>query len=180
MEAPDWVCKEVERINPLARLAWAGEARTSNKEALNKGSFAIIDLYPKRMADVTFKTLWGDRGPIFGSSYDPLQRVPVWIDNVSPEDVHSGKVVAIIKRFCTDIQERLNRTWQEEQESQRRDRREMAGEIGSYMHWDAKKSLHATNVIADKHITKAEKAVAAGDVARREETPPPVHGAGLT
>jgi len=170
MRAPDWVCEEVERINPLARIGWEGETQR----------FAVLDLYPKRLADVTFKTLWEGRGPVFGSDYDHLQRIPIWIDEVSVEDVFSGKVTQIVKRLCKDIQERLNKTWQEEQESQRRTKKELAGAMGSHMYWNSQKSLNATNIIADKHISKAEKAIAAGDVAPRVETAPSVHGIGLT
>jgi hypothetical protein len=180
MHAPQWVLDEIERVNPLARLGWAGEDRESKDEPLNKGMFAVLDLYPKRLADRTFKTLWGDRGPVFGSYYDPLERIPVWISNIAPEDVFSGAVIGIIKRYCEDIQERLDRTWREEQEQQRKMKKELAGEVGSYMYWQSKRESNATNTLPQKFVTQEEKARAAGDFEKHEEPAPPVHGVALT
>lgn len=172
MHPPQWVCDKLERLSPWARLGWHGERR----------QFAIIDLYPARLAKRTFREPWGDNGPIFGSSFDRRERVPIWIDEVSPEAVFSGQVVKRVARFATPLRERMQRSWKERQIERRRDFKERAGLQGEYLYWKAKKSPHSGHVIAQKFISKREKAITAGDfeLSIDREKPPEVNPMGLT
>lgn len=172
MHPPQWVCDELERLSPWARLGWHGERR----------QFAILDLYPARLAKGTFRELWDGKGPVFGRPYDHLARVPVWIYEVPPEEVFSGAVLARAKRFLTPLKPRLARSWQQRHRQRKRDFKERAGEQGSYLHWRARRSPHSGPQIAQKFIPRREKAIAAGDFRLRidRETMPPVNPMGLT
>jgi hypothetical protein len=169
MHPPQWVVTEIERVNPWARLAWSGEERAPD-EPLNKGSFAIIDLYPRRMADRTYKTLWDGRGPVFGGDYDRLTRVPVWIENVHPRDVFNGAIVPRIRYLMTDIRERVEVGWSEARKQRREETRELAGQAGEHLYWSAQKSTDPAPTVADKFVSNEDKARTAGDWQHKDET----------
>lgn len=172
MHPPQWVCEELERISPWARLGWHGERR----------AFAILDLYPAHLARRTFRELWDGKGPVFGSDYDRLQRVPIWIDEVSTEDVFSGAVVARVRRYATPLKQRLERSWKARQSERKREFRELAGAQGEHLYWSARKSPHSGKVLAQKFIPKRDKAICAGDfeLSIDREKMPPVNPMGLT
>jgi len=169
---PQWVCEAIERLSPWARLGWHGERR----------QFAIIDLYPQRLASQTYRERWGDNGPVFGTDYDRLARVPIWIDEVSPGEVFSGRVIRRVARYKTSLRDRARRAWSKRQAGRRHHLRESAGEQGQYLRWRANKSPHSGTTIADKHITKSEKAIAAGDYELKtgSEKMPPLNPMGFT
>ena len=92
MEAPRWITEELYKLHKEARLGWAGVDRGPDDD-LNKGKFALIQLYHVRDAARTFYgDFWGDRGPIFGRSYDRLQKVPILLSLIEPAYVFSGRV----------------------------------------------------------------------------------------
>lgn len=105
MEVPAWLCKEVHRIAPFARLAWAGE-RSKDPDELNPGGFAIVELarssvvgsldepnIPQEIWHVTTRAdKYGkatrcriDRGPIFNRwggtvpDWDLVEYVPIYV-----------------------------------------------------------------------------------------------------
>lgn len=172
MEAPRYVCEAIEKISPWARIGWNGKNRT----------FAIIDLYPAKLAKATYRELWGDRGPIFGSSYDHLARTPIWIEDVSPISVHDGSVISRVRRLASPIRKRIIDSWKDRQADRKREIRELAGKQGEYTYWLARRDPHRGHVIADKFISKQDKAMAAGDwVSRLDlEKPPSICPIGLT
>ena len=104
MWAPNHVAMALYRLNPSARLAWAGEPGKTEDE-LNAGSFALVQLYPIHQIGsleepLTPEELWHvttradehgqpcrvriDRGPIFNRhggtrpDWDPIFFVPVF------------------------------------------------------------------------------------------------------
>lgn len=104
MHAPSWLCRELVRQFPDARIGWAGRP-AKDADDLNAGEFALVQLYPANVVgsltnpDV-FDELWqvttradahgravrvrAERGPIFNRhggtapDYDPLFYVPVY------------------------------------------------------------------------------------------------------
>ena len=166
MHPPSWVVDELERISPWARLGWHGEHR----------AFAILDLYPAHLAKTTFREHWDGKGPVFGSDYDRLARVPIWIAEVSPADVFSGAVIGTVKRFATPFKKRLEQSWRQRQAERKREFKERAGAQGEHFYWAARKSPHSGNVIAKKFVPSHERAICAGDFELsidREKMPPP-------
>jgi hypothetical protein len=119
---------------------------------------------------------------VFGTDYDRLARVPIWIDEVSPTEVFSGAVIRRVARYTSSLRDRARRTWSKHQAGRRRHLKESAGEQGQYLRWAAHKSPHAGKTVADKHISKAEKAITAGDYELRtgSEEMPPLNPMGFT
>jgi hypothetical protein len=157
MHPPDWITDEVERTHPDARLGWVGKDRESPDDELNLGSFALVQLLKKRAADRTICERWNDQGPLFGSTFDSLIWTPVWISNVSKEDVCSGKVIPLLKRWITPIQERLD-----EVNIQRgRDYESMAEsishELGTEIFKQSQKSIDKPRYVARKHMPDSVK-----------------------
>jgi hypothetical protein len=79
MHAPSAICSALYRLNPSARLAWAGEARKSEGE-LNAGSFALVQLYPAKTV-----------GPI-DAPYIPNE---LWYTTVRPDEHGQATIVKI-------------------------------------------------------------------------------------
>ena len=164
MHAPDWVSEALYRVSPNARLGWAGEERTSDEEELNKGTFALIELYSKRDARHTLLEKWNKRGPIFGRDWDRMTDVPVYVIEVDTKDVFSGKIVKLVKRWLTPIQERfdeINLERGREYESMAND---ITGAMAERMVWKANRTdATSPEHIPNKHMTKRDKAILTGD-----------------
>lgn len=164
MHAPEWITEEIYRVHKDARLAWFGQDREGPEEDLNKGKFALVQLYHWRDAAETFYgDPWGDRGPIFGRPYDRLQRVPIMLTLIDPEDVFSGKVVAMLKRWCTPIRERVMLAAREKGAEYQSQVNDLAEAGGDYLHWTAQKSTDRPPVVPQKDLTEDDKAVLRGD-----------------
>tara|TARA_B100000959_G_C14657665_1_gene491072 strand:- start:115 stop:660 length:546 start_codon:yes stop_codon:yes gene_type:complete len=162
MHPPEWVVKKIESIVPSARLGWIGENRESLDDEPNKGSFAILQLLRKRATKRVVMDEWNSRGPIFGSRFDPLSQSPVWIINVSKEDVFSGKVISLLKRWITPIQERLDEVNLQRGRDYESTIQDIAHEMGSELHKKAQASSDSCRYVANKHITKKEKDIIRG------------------
>lgn len=162
MHPPNWVVEKLEEIEPSTRLGWVGEDRTSPDDELNKGTFAILQLFRKRASKKMICERWKGRGPVYGSSYDLLTHDPVWIINVSKEDVFSGKVVALLKRWVTPIQERLDAVNVQRGRDYESNIQDMAHELGTELYRKAQASSDSCRYVANKHVTQKEKDIVSG------------------
>lgn len=170
MIAPEWVCRELERINPRVRLGWAG--REPKDGELNAGTFMLLELVQSRRRNATFRTAWDDRGPIYGSAFDRLMMVPLMVYDIAPEDVFSGAVVSLLRRWMTPIKPRLEQTEKQQRAETRAEIREMAEAAGSEMYWKAQRGLDDGAVPirpANKFLTQKEKDLLTGDWERKPE-----------
>jgi hypothetical protein len=164
MIAPEWVCRELERVCPRVRLGWAGRERTSPEQSLNQGSFMLLELVRVRVADRTFRTPWGDRGPVYGSDYDRLTQVPLMIYDVSPEDVFSGRVVVLLRRWLLPINQRIAEQQLERERALRSRIKDIAGDMGSHLYRQAQKSWEGGDIRqARKFETPEDRARLNGD-----------------
>lgn len=172
MEPPSYVCEALERISPWARIAWNGENKC----------FSVIDLYPAKLAKHTYREKWGNRGTIYGSDFDRLSRIPIWIEDVPAVDVHGGRVIARVKRMASSLKDRVKESWVQRQNERKSDIKDLAGKQGEYLYWQAKTNPHRGHVIANKFIAKEDRARAAGDWVSRidQEKPPQVNPIGMT
>lgn len=170
MEAPRHICEALYRLHKWVRLGWVGEDRLSPEEPLNKGKFALIQLYHSRDAEKTYYgDLWNDRGPIFGRSYDRLQRTPIMLYLVDPKDVFSGKIVADVRYWMKPIGQRMVEAAVERGKQYQTAVDDMAGEIGSRMYWDAHHGGSATIPTPQKFLTAEDKAVLRGETIKGVE-----------
>lgn len=171
MHPPSWILPKLHAINPHARLGWAGAERKP-EEPLNKGTFALIELRPKRVVDKDRSIIgirW-EHGPIFGKPFDPLSRVPIFIIAVSPEDVFSGRILDNLKRWCTPFKTRALQAQRERGEEYEREVTELAHEQADHLMYLASRSS-SSGVAATprKHLTAAEKEILSGDYLERPE-----------
>jgi len=163
MHAPEWVCKEIERLHPYLRLAWLGEDRQSPDEDLNKGAFFLLQLYHVRDAELTMLFPWDRAGPIWGSSFDPLQRVPIIVCPLETQAVFDGSVLKLVKDMSENITTRMRRAINEEAQGFQDKIDEMADEWGDYLYY--KRHRHDGNWSSDakKFLTKEDKDMMSGD-----------------
>lgn len=169
MEAPRHITDKLYDLHKQVRLGWVGEDRGPEDE-LNKGKFALIQLYHRRDAERTYYgDPWNDRGPIFGRSFDRLARVPIMLHLIEPEDVFSGKVVVDLKRWMTPIGKRMLESARERGKQYQTEVDNLAGEMGSRMYWDAHHGGSATIPEAQKFLTAEDKAVLSGETIRGVE-----------
>lgn len=167
MHPPEWICKELERIHPHLRLGWVGYARKSGEDELNKGVFALIQLYHSRDASRTFYTLWEtveNRGPVFGSRYDPLSRTPIYVSELAPEDVFSGACIPMIRRWMRPMKQRYMESAVAKGKQYESDNQDLAEAQADYMLWHANKTDGSSDrTITNADLTKHDKAVLAGE-----------------
>jgi hypothetical protein len=168
MHAPEYICKEIERIHKRARLAWFGQDRKSDEEPLNKGTFILIQLMHWRDAENSpMQSRWEGRfGPIFGSRYDLLMRVPMMVCKVSPEEVFSGKVLARLKYTMKPIRERLYEENLKKGQEYERTVTEQAEATADHMLWHNSKNWQNSSSIrtlTKEDVTEEDKAVLRGE-----------------
>lgn len=170
MEAPRHICEALYKLHQQARLGWVGADRLSPDEDLNKGQFALLQLYHRRDAERTYYgDPWNDRGPVFGRPYDRLMRVPIMLHLIHPQDVFSGKVIFDVKRWMMPIRERVELAAVERGKAYQDELDNLAGEIGSEMYWSAHNGGSATINTPYKDLTAEDKAVLGGETIRGVE-----------
>lgn len=167
MYPPAWVCKKIEEVHPWARLGWQGRERKTADE-LNAGQFVVLQLYHQRDAKRTLLHPWNDQGPIFGSRFDPLQRVPIMVKSVTNEDVFSGRVLDLLKEWITPLKQRIDETEAETSRDLDRKYSDMAREHVSHLHHAAMKTgATRPKPVAKKYLTKREKDLLSGNVEKK-------------
>lgn len=158
MHPPQHIVAKLEEINPNVRLGWTARKYAG---APAGGAFAVLDLYPRALAEQSFEAWWDDSGPVFGSSYDPLQRIPIIKKWYTPIQVFNGDVVGWVKhasrtdkQFARYIRERNERLIKERTDA----RKDMAGELGEELYWRGQRGTEPVPTIPDKDVTAADKA----------------------
>lgn len=193
MEAPSHITEALYRLHPQARLGWVGEDRLSPEEPLNKGKFALLQLYVRVDAERTFYgEPWNDRGPVFGRPYDRLARLPVMLTMIAPAHVLNGAFLCacevcleghevclkvgcahrhadiLIRRWMMSLPERIERAALAKGRQYQAELDNMAGEIGSEVYWRTKHGESA--VTPGVELTPEDKAIAAGATVKGVET----------
>jgi hypothetical protein len=187
MHPPAHVCRELYRLHPHLRLAWVGRAPLSEGE-LNPGSFAIVQLYSQRDAGTpdepnSYREFYDaalqlndagiaemsriDRGPIFNKDgglrrdWDPLQRTPMFIANLSAyrlsnRDVYSSKFIFAVKLWLTDIVERVRSAGKQKAKDVKNKVKDQAAEMSSELWKTAMKHESSGVTMSKKHAKEDE------------------------
>ena len=196
MYPPMHVIRALEKVNPNVRLGW-----THKKEFADvpmDGAFALLDLYPSNCmsgspqfclrrgscALHTMEPIWDRFGPIYGSKYDET-RTPVLKKFCRPHIVFNGEIIGVVQFMSMTDREFAEAIIEQNAalEKQRKDSiKDLAGEMGQELYWEAQNSTEAGPTIANKHITKTEKEKVSGDWRQHvpESKPIGVSGLGLT
>ena len=161
MEASPFICRELGRLDPGFRLAWAGRPRRDPNE-LNPGGYALVSLaraqdigpldnplIPNELWNITMRAdRWGkptmariDRGPIFrrdgapGVDWDPVAYVPVYVALLGDYGMDNWAVQAgaVLP---------LVRVWQTSAKERRRKSAEAAGRALVHQTQDLAKEAH--------------------------------------
>jgi hypothetical protein len=164
MHPPQWVVDEIKRIHPQARLGWEGLERKGSEEELNKGRFALIQLYHARDAAKTFLTPWANRGPVFGKHFDSLFWTPIYVIDVAAEDVFSGRIITMLKRWMRPMRERYVESAIAKGSEYQTQCDDIIGEAADEMYSLAHRSTDGgAPVVAKKFLTLEEKKILSGD-----------------
>lgn len=143
--------EHLERLHPTARLGWKGT------------SFALLELYPARAVDHLLYERWNDKGPVYGSPYDPLAQVPVWLADFDPEEVQSMDFLDKVKRWLTPIKKRVRDSALAKGRELESTMRDTAGEYGEKLYRDAQRSCESGVPTPKKFLTDEDKKVLSGD-----------------
>ena len=167
MEPPKHICQKIEELHKWARLGWEGRERRTPDE-LNPGQFVVLQLYHQSDAKKTMLQLWNKAGPVYGSYFDPLQRIPVRTFAVTPEEVFYGTVLDKLKEALQPIKERIDLSELEASKTLDAKYTDMARERVSYMRHAANKTgATRPKPVAKKFLTKREKALLSGDFEKK-------------
>lgn len=164
MEPPRDAIDKLTRLHSDARLAWNGKDR----------NFALIQIYPHQARDEVYGEPWEGRGQIYGDSFDPITKIPMWLFSFTVEEVFNLAFLDKVKRWMRPLAERILEN--EREECQRRiDKIEaFSNDMGEYVAW------HSNNVdtgrppiVAKKFFTQEEKYAASNEglAERREKKP---------
>lgn len=95
MHPPRHVCEALARVHPLLRVGWDGAGDT----------FGLLMVTRSRLAKRTFYEYWRGRGPVFSRSgrprpdWDEIGRVPMYLIDVEPKDVFSGRICRMARQW---------------------------------------------------------------------------------
>lgn len=137
----------------------------------NPGTFVVLQLYHNRDAQnaILFQP-WNHEtkydGPVYGRRWDPLNRTPFQVMNVSPEDVFSGKVISLVKEALTPIRQRIEESEREVEAEWESRCTDLSGEMASFMEHRANRTDASAPIVAKKFLTKHDKDILSGDYDR--------------
>lgn len=194
---PQWVLTAIERIHPRARVGWSGRSPRYEGE-LNPGSFVLVQLYHNRDARrailpgmwCDIEERWSDRGPIYGSKWDPMQWTPFRVAEIPTEELLSGRFTADHSRLKSHERDNTLYEWIKPIGKRVSDSEDMVeAELSSrlddiseatadYMlHRAARSDTCGAVATPRKFLTKREKDILAGDYDRsvRKKTGPSPH-----
>jgi hypothetical protein len=126
------------------------------------GAYALLDLYPQRLSRMTFALHWDDMGPVYGSPYDRLARVPIVKAWVTPAELFSGDVIPMLRRMITPLKDRVRERNVQVLRERAAWKKDKSAQMAEQMRWQAQKSYDKPNAFAKKHLTKAEKSILDG------------------
>lgn len=161
MHPPNWVVQKLHEIHSGMRLAWKGCARDSTE--LNTGEYMLLQLFHMADLDTAFSELWNDRGPVYGLPYDFLTHVPVMVSAVTPQDVFGGAIIKALEIMLTPFQKRIYNQRLDLGNALEDRVKDMAGEEGEWLYWQAKNSSHRGPLVSKSDVTEEDKAVLRGE-----------------
>lgn len=161
MHPPLHMLRMLESIHKWVRVGWVGRdsvyASQAGLSENDPGAYALLDLYPQRLARMSFQLHWDDMGPVYGSPYDRLQRVPIVKAWVSPTKLFNGDCVPMLRHMIMPLAKRIREANEKVLKEREAWRRNLAGEMAERMVWDAHHSPHSSKKVARKHLTRSEK-----------------------
>lgn len=162
MHPPQYVLDEIERLHPHARLGWSGA------EDDPKAGFFFVQLIPKRLVDYEYNEPWNNQGPVYGSDYDHLERIPYKMAGpFHPRSESWEDVIASLKTMFEPLNDRLYKQNRAKGEAYDDWVKDLAGEMGSYLYWKSKQTGATTRTdIPYKTLTEDEKSVLRGEQKR--------------
>jgi hypothetical protein len=163
--SPDAIAA-LRELCPDARWAWYGKPKHGESEELNRGQFALLQLYRRHEASGALYEQWGDKGPIFGAPFDRDRYEPLWLANFTPEDVFALRFVPVVRRWMRPLRARLVESAQQRGLDYENEIKQLAGRIGDEMWWRSQRSTDTPIVVPKKFLTKEDKAVLCGDAMR--------------
>lgn len=158
-EPPKWVLDKLEEIHPLCRLGYGG--------GLRDDEVGIIELWRVREAPTT---ILGEPflGRVFGSSYDPVERVPLLVMSARMSEVVSGEVIDAVRQALSSFKERATKARIEQGRLEEEKLRELAEEMGDRVWFESQKTgAPRGTIVPDECITSEERAVATGEYAEQ-------------
>ena len=156
MEAPAEICRRLKEFHPWLRLGWDG----------NKRKFGLVQLYHAKDAKASFREFWRHQGPLFSASgrpeyhdYDGLLRKPMYLIDIEPRDVFSGKVVRLAKRWARPIAARMKESQDEQNYDRKKKYDDLRLSMADYVYSEGKRDNHAP-IVAKKFVKPSENQVA--------------------
>lgn len=160
MHPPQYVQDELERIHPWARFGW-----TVNHATGEEGGFYIVQLVKTRIAEYEYAPRWDGWGPIFGTDFDRMQRVPFAMAGpFHPRETAWGDVLKALKETLTPVAERRYKTNRAKGVAYDDAVKDLAGQMGQFLYWKSQQTGAASDKTqAQKFLTDEERAVLAGE-----------------
>ena len=150
MQPPQWVLDKIEELHPLCRLGYDGG-----------DEYAVCELWRVREAPTTMIGA-PFLGHVYGSRYDPLEKVPLQIMTAGFVEVQTGAVIDRVKAALTSFKDRAIAMRRAKGEEEEAFVQEMAEELGDRFWHEGRRSHERGVAVADKHIMAEEKAIADG------------------
>jgi hypothetical protein len=162
---PAHVLKELQQIHPWVRVGWIGEDKKGPDDELNRGSFYLIQLVKRKVAEHEYNEPWDSKGPIYGEPYDRLARIPFMAAGpIDVEDMFSGAVTKALRVMMTPVTERMVKSAQAKTNQIHDEIHDVAGEMGERIYWDAHRTDATSNrALTKEDVTEEDKAILRGE-----------------
>jgi hypothetical protein len=155
MEPPKWVLDKLEELHPICRLGAGG--------GLRPDEIGVLELWRVREAPTT---VVGEPflGRVFGSHYDPLERVPLLIMTAHIDEVYSGDVIGAVRLALTSFAERSKAAKIKQAAEEEEKLQEMAEDMGDRIWHESQQTGAARgNLVELSSITEMDKLIATGE-----------------
>jgi hypothetical protein len=173
MDPPKWVLDKIEEVHSLCRLGYDDD---------EPNEFAVLELWRVREAPETIMG-YPYRGHIYGSPYDPLERVALHLMSVPFLSVFDGSVIDMLKRAVLPFHEKSRAALLKEGEEVEQQITAMAEEMGDRAWFESHKTGAPRGpIVPNKEITEEDKSIIRGDWAEQHSQkesflPQPLPGA---
>lgn len=171
MYAPVHMCEKLAVYHSGLRLGWDGE----------ENKFGLLMVARKRLAARTYHGLWAGRGPVFSKNgrprpdWDEVVKTPMHLAELSPEDVFSGRVLKLVKRWTRPLAARTHESAKAESRRIEGQLEETGHKMGLDLYRKGQSGGYGAPVVAKKFVepTINQKRMRNGEFDKSNSLMPP-------
>lgn len=128
------ILRKIEKIDYLARIGW---------NPIDK-CFALIEIWKKREREAKNSIIGCDfplDWKVFGSKWDWLSEMPIYITDITIDEMMTGRVIELLKRWTSPLKKRIREDQKEARDQYNYAMDQVGDEMGEDIFARAKKEI---------------------------------------